>query len=89
MIDDPLTPEFWWENHTRLVREGRMDKPFPRNSNDIHTALSMTEAARKPIRDAIIAGQRYRNISQIDAGYEVVIYKAIAGLMDAGVLVRP
>lgn len=86
--DNPLTSEFWWENHRRLVREGRLSQPFPRNPNDIRQAMSMTEAGRKAIMDAHMAGQCYRNISQYDAGYEVVISTAIARLLDAGVLRR-
>lgn len=88
-LECPLSAEFWWQNHTRLVREGRMETPFRRNPSDISTALSMEPEARQAIMEAHKAGQRYRNIMQYDAGYEIVINTAIARLLDAGVLVRP
>jgi hypothetical protein len=87
-IEDPLDPEFWWEAHTRLVREGTMDTPFRRNPNDIKDALGMMPEAREPILDALKAAQRFHNINQHQAGDEVAIYTAIARLMDAGILSR-
>lgn len=86
--DDPLDPEFWWSNHERLVREGKMTKPFRRNPSDINDALGMMPEAREPILDALKAAQRFHNINQHQAGDEVAIYTAIARLMDAGILSR-
>lgn len=87
-IDNPLDPEFWWSNHERMVREGKMDKPFRRNPSDIKDALSLMPEAREPIRDALKAAQRFHNIRAYQAADETAIYTAIARLMDAGVLVR-
>lgn len=88
-LDDPLGPEFWWSNHERLVREGRMDTPFRRNPNDIREALGLTPGAREPILDALKAAQRFHNIKAHQAADETAIYTAIARLMDAGILTRP
>jgi hypothetical protein len=87
-LECPLSAEFWWENHGRLRREGKFDASFRRNPNDIREALGMNLLAREAIMEAHQAGQRYRNIMQYDAGYEIVISTAIARLLDAGVLQR-
>lgn len=88
-IDDPLNAEFWWHNHERLVREGRLPKPFSRNPEDIKTALGAEPDARGPILAAHTASRRMLNINQYQSAVEAGIYTAIARLMDAGILVRP
>lgn len=85
-LNDPLTPDFWWHNHERMVREGKMDTPFRRNPNDIHEALSLTPEARQPILDAHKASCQMLNINQGQSAVEAGIYTAIARLLDAGVL---
>jgi hypothetical protein len=87
-IEDPLDPEFWWEAHTRLVREGTMDTPFRRNPNDIKDALGMMPEARWPIIEAHKAATRFYNINQCQAAAETLAYTMIARLMDAGILSR-
>ena len=87
-IDNPRTAEFWWQTHTRLMREGVLDEPLRRNPNDIWDALHLTPEARQPIRDALAAAVRYNNISQAQAANEAAIRFAIARLLDAGVLQR-
>lgn len=89
-INCPLSAEFWWENHTRLVREGTMGTPFARNPNDIRAAIEMSgPAAHEAIREALKAGQPYWNIAQYHYGDSYAIYTAIARLLDAGVLCIP
>jgi hypothetical protein len=89
MTADPLDPEFWWNNHTRLVREGKMDKPFRRNPSEIKDALGLMPEARQPILDALNASVKFNNIGAHQAANETAIYTAIARLMDAGILTRP
>lgn len=88
MIDDPTTAEFWWENHTRPVREGILETPFRRNPNDIREALGFSEEAREAIRDAHAVAQRFINIRQYQSANEAAMYMLVARLLDAGVLVR-
>lgn len=88
-VHDPLAPEFWWSNHERPVREGRLDHPFRRNPNDIKEALDLMPEARQPILDALKAAQRFHNIKAHQAADETAIYTAIARLLDAGILTRP
>jgi hypothetical protein len=88
MCNDPLDPNFWWNNHERLVCEGRLDEPFRRNPNDIREALSMTPEARQPAMDAILAAERFIDIGSQSVA-ETAMYTFVARLMDAGILVRP
>lgn len=87
-IDNPLTAEFWWENHQRPVRTGVLDTPFRRNPNDIHDALSMTPGTRQATMDALNVAQRFVNIRQYQSANEHAMYTFVARLLDAGVLQR-
>jgi murein tripeptide amidase MpaA len=88
-IDNPRSAEFWWENHTRLVREGKMKEPFRRNPEDIRTALHFEDEALPVILEAHQRAMRYYNIRQSQSGAETFAYTLIARLLDQGVLVRP
>jgi hypothetical protein len=83
----PNDPEFWWDQHNRVIGEKQMT--FPRNPNDIKQALGMTPQARWPIIEAHKAATRFYNINQCQSAAETLAYTMIARLLDAGVLQRP